>query len=98
LRARNARRRNGLRVILEHYARSYHQFTPLEEPVVLDSLHMLTSFETFDALAANGRSVDEIFKIIRRMADHAIGFSPRPISPIAAPLPTPRPRRPRRRS
>lgn len=84
--ARNERRRNGLRVILEHYSRVYHQFTPPQEPVVLDTLHMLTSFETFDALAGNGRGADEVFKIIRTMADQAIGFSPRPISPIAAPL------------
>jgi AcrR family transcriptional regulator len=93
LRARNERRRNGLRVILEHYARSYHQFTPLQEPMVLDTLHMLTSFETFDALAGNGRSVDEIFNIIRKMAHHTIGFSPRPLSPITAILPNVRPRR-----
>src|SRR5579872_617092 len=98
LRARNERRRNGLRVILEHYTRTYHQFTPPQEPVVLDTLHMLTSFETFDALAGNGRTVDDVFKIIRKMADHAIGFSPRPVSPIAAPPPSLRRSRRRRRS
>ncbi|MGC2475874.1 MAG: TetR/AcrR family transcriptional regulator [Candidatus Sulfotelmatobacter sp.] len=98
LRARNERRRNGLRVILEHYAHVYHQFTPPEEPVVLDTLHMLTSFETFHGLAGNGRSADEVFKIIRKMADHAIGFSPRPISPIATPSLNLRRSRRRRRS
>lgn len=98
LHTRNERRRNGLRVILEIYARVYHQFTPREQPVVLDTLHMLTSFETFDALAGNGRSVDDVCKIIRKMADQAIGFSPRPVSPIAAPLPILRSRRRRPRS
>lgn len=78
LRARNERRRNGLRFILEHYARSYHQFTPPQEPIVLDTLHMLTSFETFDALAASGRTVDDVFKIIRKMAEQTIGFWPGP--------------------
>jgi len=85
LRARNERRRNGLSVIVEYYSRSYHQLMPLREPVVLDTLHMLTSFETFDALAVSGRSVEEVLRIIRKMADQAIGLSPRPVSPIVAP-------------
>jgi AcrR family transcriptional regulator len=85
LRARNERRRNGLRVILEQYSRSYCQFTPPGEQIALDKLHMLTSFETFDALAESARSVEEVFKIIRKMADQAIGFSPRPVSPMVAP-------------
>lgn len=96
LHARNERRRNGLRAILEIYARGHHQFTTLQEPVALDTLHMLTSFETFDALAGIGRSVDEVCKIICKMADQAIGFWPRPISPITAPTLKLRPRRRRR--
>lgn len=96
LHARNERRRNGLRVILDIYAHGHHQFTPLEEPVALDTLHMLTSFETFDALAGNGRSVEEVCKIICKMADQAIGFWPRPFSPVAAPTLNLRPRRKRK--
>jgi hypothetical protein len=38
---------------------------------------MLTSFETFDALAAGGRVFEEVVEIIRNMAHHAIGFRPR---------------------
>jgi AcrR family transcriptional regulator len=84
LRARNERRRNGLRVIFELYAR-FNPFSPLEEPLVLDKLHMLTSFETFDALAGSGRTVQAVFQIIWKMAEQAIKFSPPPPHPIAMP-------------
>jgi len=73
--ARNERRRNGLRVILERYCRSYPR-TALQEAVAIDTLHMLTSFETYDALADGERSFEEVVEIIRKMAYHAIGFTP----------------------
>ncbi|HEY6339260.1 MAG TPA: TetR/AcrR family transcriptional regulator [Candidatus Sulfotelmatobacter sp.] len=75
--ARNQRRRHGLEVILERYCRVYPPLSPIQEPVALDTLHMLTSFETFDALAGEGRSVEEVGKIVCKQADHAIGFTPR---------------------
>jgi len=75
--ARNQRRRQGLKVILERYCRVYPPLSPLQEPVALDTLHMLTSFETFDALAADARSAEEVTKIVCKLADHAIGFTPR---------------------
>jgi AcrR family transcriptional regulator len=73
LRARNERRRNGARVILERHARRYI-FASLEESAAIDTLHMLTSFETFDALAVKGRSLEEVVAMIQKMADHAVGF------------------------
>jgi AcrR family transcriptional regulator len=76
LRARNERRRNGLRVILELYQR-YHPFVATEEPIMLDSMHILTSFETFDALAVPGRTAEETRTIITRIADLTIGALPR---------------------
>ena len=72
--ARNERRRNGLRVIVERYCRSYPPLTALQAPVAVDTLHMLTSFETFDALAGSGRAFEEVVDIIRKMAYRAIGF------------------------
>ncbi len=75
-RTRNERRRNGLRVILERYGRSNRPLSPKQEPIALDTLHMLTSFETFDALAESGRSLQDIVEIIRKMTDHALGFTP----------------------
>jgi AcrR family transcriptional regulator len=83
--ARNERRRNGLRVIVERYCSSYPPLTALQVPVAIDTLHMLTSFETFDALAGSGRAFEEVVDIIRKMAYHAIGFTPRFVPPPSGP-------------
>jgi AcrR family transcriptional regulator len=76
LRARNERRRNGLLVIVARYCNLYSTLASLQQPIAIDTLHMLTSFETFDALAESGRPFDEAVEIIRKMAHHAIGFTP----------------------
>lgn len=81
LRARNERRRNGLRVIVERYEKSYLPLTPIEKPIAIDTLHMLTSFETFDALAAPGRSVEEVVGIIQKLAYRAIRYLPKFVPP-----------------
>jgi AcrR family transcriptional regulator len=71
---RNERRRNGLRVILERYGRVYRMFTPVQEPIAIDTLHMLTSFETYDALAGSTRSAEEVVEIIIKLVDQVIGL------------------------
>jgi len=92
--ARNERRRHGLKVIVERYSRIYLPLTPSQEPVVIDTLHMLTSFETFDALAKDGTAFraaehqaehQEVVEIIRKLADHAIGFRSRFVPPSDPP-------------
>lgn len=79
--ARNERRRNGLTVIVEHYERSYRPLTPIEKPVAIDTLHMLTSFETFDALAVPGRRLEEVSSIIQKLAYRALGYIPKFVPP-----------------
>jgi AcrR family transcriptional regulator len=74
IRARNQRRRQGLRVIIGRYWKANSSPTSIQEPDALDTLHMLTSFETFDALAGGGRSLEEVVTIIRRQAHYAIGI------------------------
>jgi AcrR family transcriptional regulator len=81
LRARNERRRNGLLVIVEGYCNVYPPLTSLQLPIAIDTLHMLTGFETFDALTGSGRAFDEVVEIIRKMAHYAIGFTPRFVPP-----------------
>ncbi len=85
LRVRNERRRNGLRVLVEQYCLDTWRYAAMQGPHMLDILHMLTSFETFDALAGTDRATDEVLKIIRKMADQALGMSPQPVSPYTAP-------------
>lgn len=77
LRARNERRRKGLLVIVERYCNLYPPLTPRELPVAIDTLHMLTSFETFDALSQNKRTMEDVVDVIRKMAYVAIRFTPR---------------------
>jgi hypothetical protein len=55
----------------------YPPLTPRQLPTAIDTLHMLTSFETFDALAGGGRGFEEVVETIRNMAHHVIGFRPR---------------------
>ena len=81
LRARNERRRNGVKVIVERYERSYLPLTPIERPMAIDTLHMLTSFETFDALAWPGRSLEEIITMIQKLTYPAIRYIPKFVPP-----------------
>jgi AcrR family transcriptional regulator len=79
LRERNERRRKGLSFIVDRYSRSYRQLTAIEGPIAIDTLHMLTSFETYDAIAGSSRRQEEVVEIIYKMAQRALGFMPRGI-------------------
>jgi AcrR family transcriptional regulator len=79
LRARNERRRNAARVVVESYCSVYPPLTRVQLPIAIDTLHMLTSFETYDALAGSARSRTEVIEIIRKLAYRAINYTPRPI-------------------
>lgn len=68
-------------MIVERFGRWYPPLTPLQEPIAIDTLHKLTGFETFDALAVDGRTLEEVIGITQKMADRAIGFTPRFVPP-----------------
>jgi AcrR family transcriptional regulator len=74
LQARNEHRRQGVRTIVERYSKIYRTLTSIQKPIAIDTIHMLTSFETFDSLSGNARSMDEVTAIVRKHAHHAIGF------------------------
>jgi AcrR family transcriptional regulator len=74
LQARNERRRQGVRTIVERYSKAYRTLTSIQKPIAIDTIHMLTSFETFDTLSGNARTMDEATAIVREHAYHAIGF------------------------
>jgi AcrR family transcriptional regulator len=79
LRLRNERRRQGLTVLIERYAKMY-PMAARHQPLAIDILHMLTSFETYDALAGKSRSMEEVVAILGKMANQAIGFAERPLA------------------
>jgi AcrR family transcriptional regulator len=67
VRARDERRREGLRIILQRLARKYGQPVPetLEETV--DILYTLLSFETFDTFAGDRHSLEDVAPVIERL-------------------------------
>jgi AcrR family transcriptional regulator len=93
LQARNERRRQGVRTIVERYSNVYRTLTSVQKPIAIDTIHMLTSFETFDALAGNVRSMDEVTAIVREHINHAIGLEQMPPARKAGSSP-PRPKEP----
>jgi AcrR family transcriptional regulator len=77
VRARDARRRKGLELLAGRLADRYGHPPPeaLGEAVVV--LHMLTSFETFDALAGPNRSPQDVAPLVHRLAVAALGLPQR---------------------
>lgn len=78
LRARNERRRHALSVLVDQYSRSA-LWIKIREQQAIDKLQMLSSFETFDALAIHGRGANDVYQILKKMIDEALGISPRPV-------------------
>jgi AcrR family transcriptional regulator len=74
LRAREERRRGGLGVLVRRLAEQQGRPAPeaLDDAVAI--LFMLTSFESFDALAGATRSPEEIAPVIQRVARAALGL------------------------
>lgn len=85
IRARDERRREHLRKIVERLFAEKQQkgqekgretgtgTMPADAlPSVVDVLHMLTSFETFDALLTDERSVEEVTRLVRHLAATAL--------------------------
>jgi AcrR family transcriptional regulator len=79
IRARNQRRREGLKVLVERYDKMFGIMLPMQKIEAVDKLHMLTSFETFDVLKTPERSVEDVLRMIRLMGDAVIHF-PRPVA------------------
>lgn len=74
VRARDERRRQGLRVIVGRLAEKYGKPTPEAFDEVIDVLYTLLSFESFDTLAGSARSIEEVAPIVRRLAHCAPGL------------------------
>lgn len=68
MRARNERRRTGLRVILGRLAAAIGRPAPESLDEAVDVLHVLTSFETYDALAGDTRTAEQAAALVERLA------------------------------
>lgn len=73
---RDSWRRNGLRTLVERLEAGGTTI-PLDREESVDVLHALTSFETYDRLAARGRSQTEIAELLQRTAGIVLGLGER---------------------
>jgi hypothetical protein len=71
LAARNERRRRALTELVRRLGPRYA--SPLPAPELVNVLFVLLSFQTFDALAGEGRTPKEITPLVQRLARLAIG-------------------------
>jgi AcrR family transcriptional regulator len=72
VRARDERRRQGLRVIVGRLTEKYGQPGAEEADEVVNILYTLLSFESFDTLAGPERSLEEVAPIVRQLAYKAL--------------------------
>jgi AcrR family transcriptional regulator len=70
--AREERRREVLRTIVGRLAEQYGKPSPAARDEVIDVLHTLTSFETFDNLAGAARSPEAVVPLVCRLARSAL--------------------------
>jgi AcrR family transcriptional regulator len=77
VRARDERRRGGLRALLPRLAEKYGRPAADSLDETVDVLHTLTSFETFDTLAGTTRSPEEVAPLVHRLARVALGLDQR---------------------
>jgi AcrR family transcriptional regulator len=74
VRARDARRRKGLELLVGRLADRHGHPPPDALGEAVGVLHMLTSFETFDALADPDRSPQDVAGQVQRLAVAALGL------------------------
>ena len=75
IRARDERRRQGLRVIVQRFVEKHGRPAPEAVEEVINVLYTLIGFECFDTLAGSTRSIEEVTPIVRRLAHAALGLN-----------------------
>lgn len=76
IRSRDARRQHAAREILRRamMANGRKKLTPEEVNLAVDVVAMISSFESYDALARAGHTADHIIDILLRLAHFIVGF------------------------
>jgi AcrR family transcriptional regulator len=75
VRARDERRREGLRFIVRRIVEKHGRPAPEALDEAVDVLYTLISFECFDILAGPTRSIQEITPVMHRLARAALGLN-----------------------
>lgn len=77
-RARDERRRNLFQNVVGRIAEQYGQPNPASAPQLVDVFTALASFETFDAIAGENRSPEELVPVVQRLVRLALGIEGAP--------------------
>ncbi len=75
VRARDERRREGLRVIVHRLVEKYGRPAPETFDEAVNVLYTLISFECFDTLAGPSRSIEEVSPVVQGLARAALGLN-----------------------
>src|SRR5437660_8003053 len=75
VRARDERRRAGLRVIVQRLSEKHGRPIPEAFDETVDVLYTLLSFENFDTLAGPTRSLEEVAPVVQRLARAVPGLN-----------------------
>ena len=75
VRARDERRRQGLRVLVGRIAEQHGRPAPRTLDETVDILYTLVSFECFDTLAGPTRSIQEVAPVVQRLARAALALN-----------------------
>ena len=75
IRARDERRRTGLRVLVGRLTEQLGRPPQEAADETVDVLFTLSSFECFDALAGPGRSMEEVTPVVQRLARAALDLN-----------------------
>ena len=75
IRARDERRRQGLRVLVQRLVEKHGRPAPEAVEEVINVLYTLIGFECFDTLSGSTRSIEEVTPIVRRLAHAALGLN-----------------------
>jgi len=75
VRARDERRRHGLRVIAGRLVEKYGRPAPEAFDEAVDVLYTLLSFESFDTLAGPTHSIEEVTPVVRQLAHAALNLN-----------------------
>ena len=68
VKARDERRREGLRVIILRFVEKYGKPAPEIIDEIINILFTLLSFETFDTLAGSTRSIEDVSPLVKKLA------------------------------
>ena len=65
----------GIQVLVGRLSRQDRRLDPSTAEEAISTLFMLTSFESFDALASGARSREDVVPVILRLARAALGVT-----------------------